>query len=138
MFYRVAMALVRFTISVFMGICAFANPVAADPTQDLAVGYDAYLRGDHDEAAARFLEAAENGNVTAQDSLGVMYANGEGVRRDYALALMWFEIASGNVPEADTLWRARLADFKAGAAIHLTPAQVSEAQKRAREWKPAR
>ena len=86
----------------------------------------------------RFLEAAENGNVTAQDSLGVMYANGEGVPRNYALALMWFEIASDNVPKADTLWRSRLVEFKAKAAVHLTPAQVSEARQLARAWKAGR
>jgi len=128
------MALVRSTIVILTGLCVFAGPGLADPAQDLAVGYDAYIRGDLAEAAMRFQEAAENGNVTAQDSLGVMYANGEGVKRNYALALMWFEIASNNVPEADTLWRARLAEFKAEASAHLTSSQISEAQQRAREW----
>lgn len=132
------MALVRSTVIIIFGICAFAASTLADSTQDIAIGYDAYTRGDFSEAAARFLEAAENGNVTAQDSLGVMYANGEGVPRNYALALMWFEIASDNVPKADTLWRSRLVEFKAKAAVHLTPAQVSEARQLARAWKAGR
>ncbi len=132
------MALVRSTVIIIFGICAFAASTLADSTQDIAIGYDAYTRGDFSEAAVRFLEAAENGNVTAQDSLGVMYANGEGVPRNYALALMWFEIASDNVPKADMLWRSRLVEFKAKAAVHLTPAQVSEARQLARAWKAGR
>ena len=83
------------------------SPALADPAQDLAIGYDAYQRMDLAEALAQFQKAAEDGNVTAQDSLGVMYANGEGVPRNYALALMWFEIASENVPETDISWLAR-------------------------------
>jgi len=37
---------------------------------------------------------AENGNPDAQQELGVMYRNGEGVRRDYDIALHWFRLAA--------------------------------------------
>ena len=36
------------------------------------------------------LQAAEQGNVAAQYNLGVMYANGQGVRQDYAQAVQWY------------------------------------------------
>ena len=38
----------------------------------------------------RTLQAAERGNVKAQNNLGVMYEKGQGVRQDYARAAEWF------------------------------------------------
>jgi len=40
--------------------------------------------------------AAERGNARAQFDLGLMYANGNGVEKNEALALMWFNRASQN------------------------------------------
>jgi Sel1 repeat len=34
--------------------------------------------------------AAERGNAYAQNSLGMLYAEGHGVMQDYVLAHMWF------------------------------------------------
>ena len=42
------------------------------------------MRGDYATALAEFQNYAEQGNTTAQLSLGVMYANGEGVPEDAA------------------------------------------------------
>jgi TPR repeat protein len=119
----------------FIVVIAFAGSALAGPAEDLATGYDAYIRGDYALAAEWFQKAAVKGNATAQDSLGVMYANGEGVQHDYVLAFMWFEIALENVPHTDAHWRSRLAQFKAASAAHLTPAQIAEAQHMARGWK---
>lgn len=116
-------------------ILIYAGSAWAGPAEDLAIGYDAYSRGNHSEAAEWFQKAAVLGNATAQDSLGVMHANGEGVQHDYVLAYMWFEIALDNVPHTDAHWRSRLAQFKAESAAHLTPAQITEAQRLARDWK---
>lgn len=132
------MVLAWFVIFIALDMLVLAHPALAGPIEDLAIGYDAYSRMDLAKALARFQKAAEDGNVTAQDSLGVMHANGEGVPRNYALALMWFEIASENVPEADTSWQVRLAEFKSQVALHLTPAEVIEARRRAQEWKSQR
>jgi TPR repeat protein len=41
-------------------------------------------------AAATFREKAEKGDATAQHDLGVLYADGRGVPRDYGLAARWF------------------------------------------------
>jgi len=40
--------------------------------------------------------AAERGNARAQFDLGLMYANGDGVEKNEALALMWFNRAAQN------------------------------------------
>jgi TPR repeat protein len=40
--------------------------------------------------------AAERGNARAQYDLGLMYANGKGVEKNEALALMWFNRAAQN------------------------------------------
>jgi len=43
--------------------------------------------------------AAERGNASAQNNIGVMYENGYGVERDYTEALRWFRLAAqqGNI-----------------------------------------
>ena len=122
-------------VFIFIALIAFEGSALAGPAEDLATGYDAYGRGDHAVAAEWFQKAAEQGNVTAQDSLGVMHANGEGVQHDYVLAYMWFEIALENVHQSDAHWRSRLAQFMREAAVHLTSVQISEAQRRACDWK---
>ena len=48
---------------------------------------------DYAEALKWYRLAAEQGNLDAQYSLGVMYHNGEGVPVDYAEALKWFGLA---------------------------------------------
>lgn len=55
---------------------------------------DAYLKGDHATALRLWRPLAEQGNATAQDKLGVMYAKGQGVQQDYATAVAWFRKAA--------------------------------------------
>jgi TPR repeat protein len=38
--------------------------------------------------------AAEQGNAIAQFNLGVMYANGQGVPKDYTIAVRWYRFAA--------------------------------------------
>ncbi|MGA2435349.1 MAG: SEL1-like repeat protein, partial [Bryobacteraceae bacterium] len=61
--------------------------------------------------------------------LGLMYAKGQGVPQDYIQAHMWFNLAgaSGNadaIKERDAI------------GSKMTPDQIAEAQRLAREWKP--
>ena len=83
---------------------------------------------DNEAAVSWYRKAAEQGLAQAQYNLGVMYANGEGVAQDYAAAHMWFNLAAAsrnkNAVKARDIVAAR-----------LTPAQIAEAQKLAREWK---
>jgi hypothetical protein len=70
--------------------------------------------------------AAEQKNARAQNYLGIMYYRGEGVIRDYVLAHMWWNIAASQGVE----------EAKKNRAIvekTMTPADISNAQKLARE-----
>jgi uncharacterized protein len=84
---------------------------------------------DNEAAVSWYRKAAEQGLAQAQYNLGVMYANGEGVAQDYAAARMWFNLAAAS--RNKNAMKAR--DI---VAAQLTPAQIDEAQKLAREWKP--
>jgi uncharacterized protein len=84
---------------------------------------------DNEAAVSWYRKAAEQGLAQAQYNLGVMYANGEGVAQDYAAAHMWFNLAAAS--RNKNAMKAR--DI---VAAQLTPAQIDEAQKLAREWKP--
>jgi hypothetical protein len=84
---------------------------------------------DNEAAVSWYRKAAEQGLAEAQYNLGVMYANGEGVAQDYAAAHMWFNLAAAS--RNKNAMKAR--DI---VAAQLTPAQIAEAQKLAREWKP--
>jgi len=72
---------------------------------------------------------ADKGNGSAQFSLGFIYGKGLGVPQDYVRAHMWFDLAAAQGTKGAAEWRERI-------AAHMTPAQIAEAQKLAREWKP--
>ena len=55
-----------------------ALPVAA---QDFQKGFEAYQRGDYATALEEWRPLADQGDATAQNNLGVMYENGQGVTR---------------------------------------------------------
>lgn len=64
-------------------VASFGAPAAADPLQDAA---RAHVRQDYGTALRLFQPLADQGNATAQTTLGEMYANGEGVPQDVAFA----------------------------------------------------
>ena len=78
--------------------------------------------------------AADQGDAGAQFNLGIMYANGEGVPKDYVLAYMWRNLAAAGASEADI--REKAAKAREALAGMMTPAQVAEAQRMSREWRP--
>ena len=77
-----------------------------------------------------FHRAAEQGHPVAELYLEVMYAEGRGVPQDYVLAHMWFSLAAAQGEQ-------RADQVLAMAEQRMTPAQIAEAQKLARDWKPA-
>ncbi len=86
------------------------------------------------EAGRWWRKAAEQGDATAQLSLGLMYGMGQGVPQDYVQAHMWFNLAVSKLPPGEAHDRAvKNSDI---AAKRMTPAEISEAQKLAREWRP--
>lgn len=67
--------------------------------------------------------AAQLGDSSGHVNLGLMYMLGRGVPEDVVLSHMWFNIAAAN--GRDTAWRDTV-------AAEMSPAQVAEAQVRAR------
>ncbi len=89
---------------------------------------------DYAEAARWHRKAAEQGVAEAQFNLGVMYNNGQGVSQDYAQAHMWFNLAASRFPLGED--RDKAVKNRDHVAKRMTPAQITKAQKLAREWKP--
>jgi hypothetical protein len=89
---------------------------------------------DYTEAAKWVRLAAEQGHAGAQNNLGFMYDHGQGVARDQVKGLMWYSLAAARFPpgeDRDTAVRNReIVERK------MTPAQVAEAQRLAKQWKP--
>ena len=120
---------------------------------------------DYVQARQWYEKAAIQGDASAQLNLGVLYENGSGVPKDYQLALFWFR-RSANRGNAMTLTKlGRMyehgngvpqdvvqaqkwyilgaadgdklgAELRDALAKRMTPAQIFQAQERAREWKP--
>lgn len=61
---------------------------------DFQAGMDANNRGDYATALREWRPLAEQGDTLAQDNLGTLYFNGEGVPKDYQQALRWFRLAA--------------------------------------------
>ena len=151
----------RFPIALVLSLVCLVVPAWAD----YQAGMDANNRGDYATALREWRPLAEQGDARAQFDLGLLYENGDGVPRDYAKAHrwyeksaaqggakaqfylgmqsafgeggpldlvqahMWYSLAAGNGHAAATVFRNDL-------ARQMTPAQIAEAHKRAREWKP--
>ena len=89
---------------------------------------------DHAEALKWFRPLAEQGNASAQFNLGYMYSQGQGVPLDDVLSWMWFNLAAARHPPGKD--RDKAVEGRDLIASLMTPDQIAEAQKLAREWKP--
>ncbi len=88
---------------------------------------------DYAEAVKWHQFAAEQGHADAQHNLGVTYAAGQGAPQDYVQAHMWFSLAGSRFPPDEDCEAVQSRDW---IAAQMTPAQITEAQKLTREWKP--
>ena len=116
-------------------LCSVAWPASGDLTRDdlILLGL-MYRMGqgvprDNWEAEIWIRKAAEQGHDDAQSNLGVMYGTGTAVSQDYVLAHMWFSLAAGSGNETGRNNRDLLSK-------QMTPQQIAEARRLAREWKP--
>jgi len=92
----------------------------------------------HHEAARLYLAAAQQGYARAQNDIGFMLGFGEGVPpRDDVEAYKWIQLAINRytAKNQDRLDQAR--KDLATLASRMNPAQIAEAEKRVRAWKPA-
>ncbi|MEI7995657.1 MAG: tetratricopeptide repeat protein [Methylococcaceae bacterium] len=79
------------------------------------------VKQDYAEAVKWYRLAAQQGYSDANFFLGCMYAEGEGVTQDYVRAYMWFDLA-------------RLVKKRDEISSKMTPEEIIEAQKMAREY----
>jgi len=88
---------------------------------------------DYAEAVMWYRKAADQGDAYAQCGLGVMYAEGRGIAQDYVQAHMWFILCAAGAKgrEQENAVKSRNANAK-----KMTPQQIAEARRLAREWKP--
>jgi uncharacterized protein len=79
--------------------------------------------------------AAEQGNASAQSSLGLMYAQGRGLSQDLVRAHMWSSLAVSKLSGDDAQQVAKRRDtIQKG----LSPAQLVRAQEMARQCEARR
>jgi uncharacterized protein len=81
------------------------------------------------DAVNWYRKAADQGFASAQFNLGDMHYNGRGVPQDNIIAYMWFDLAAAQGKE-------KAASNRDITARRMTSAQIAEAQKLTREWKP--
>jgi uncharacterized protein len=82
---------------------------------------------DYAEALKWYQKAADQGDPTGQSLVAFMYKAGRGVPQDYVGAHMWWNLAAA----AGNSYAAKHRDE---VAALVTPAQIAESQKLAREW----
>lgn len=80
----------RFPVALVLSIVCLAAPAWAD----FKAGENAYHRGDYATALREWQPLAKQGHAAAQYNLGLLYANGQGVKKDDAQARQWYEKAA--------------------------------------------
>jgi uncharacterized protein len=153
--------------AICIGGLGFVAPVLADPYDDavaaqehgdhaeaarllqsLAEQGDAHAQarlgnvyqstGDYERAAEWYQRAADQGHSMAQLFLSILYISGRGVPQDYVLAHMWANLAASRMPPSVKEGYDEAIKRRNALATRMTPAQIAEAQRLAREWKPTR
>ncbi len=122
-------------LALIAALCAgFTLGLTAPAWAGFDEGVAAYKRGDYATALHEWRSLAEQGEAGALYFLGYMYFLGQGVPQDYVQSHMWYNLAASRFPPGEGRDLAvRNRDI---VAEKMTPAQISEAQKLAREWKP--
>ena len=105
---------------------SFSAPAVAGPFED---GIAAYNKNDYSNALRHWRPLADQGNPAAQSNLALMYAKGQGVPRDYVQAYMWSSLSAARGHQEGARNRDSIAKG-------MTPAQITDARKRASTWKP--
>jgi hypothetical protein len=91
------------------------------------------VRADPSKAIRLWRPHAERGHAPSQYLLGLSYVGGKGVPQDFVLAHMWFNLAGSG---EDEILQKGGKERREQIALSMTTAQVAEAQRLAREWRP--
>ena len=83
--------MMRFIRGAFVALMLAPGAGAA---QDFDAGQSAYSAGDYATALQELRPLAENGNASAQNTLGLMYSNGQGVPQDDSEAARLYRVAA--------------------------------------------
>ena len=103
------MAVVRLPF-ILVALWLLLSPLATVSAQDISEAYEAYFRGEYEEALQVFLLHAEKGDVPSQIQVGMMHYYGFGVPKDKSEALRWYRLAA----EQDNAETAAEAKFRIG------------------------
>ena len=119
---------IKQSIAAFLVVLGLAAPAAAGPYED---GSAASVSGRYEAALRHWQPLADHGHAGAQYGLGLLHDIGRGVVKNDVIAHMWFDLSAahgnpGAVGRRDLV------------ALRMTPAQIVEAQKLAREWRQER
>lgn len=94
------------------------------------------ITGNLAEAISWYRRAADQGDFDSLVTMATAYSEGIGVPQDYVEAHKLLNVAAPKVKYADM--RNDIMKRRDELAAKMTPSQIAEAQRLAREWKPAR
>jgi len=112
---------------------AHSNAMAESTLGDIYY-YGRGVPQDYAVAAQWWQRAADQGVAVAQLNLGVIYANGDGVPKDYVKSHFYSNLAAAQLPPGQD--RDIAVKNREIVSKLMTPAQIAEAQRLAREWRP--
>lgn len=88
------------------------------------------------EAVKWYGRAAEQGDADAQASLAAMYSAARGTSQNYVQAHKWFNVAALRFPPSERVKRAQAIRNSERLAEKMSPTQIEEAKRLARDWQP--
>ena len=101
-----------------------------DVRTQVALGVMYRDRQDYGQAEQWFEKAAARGEAYAQLNLGGLHEAGQGVQQDYIHSYMWYSLAAQGEPR----YRQYINEKLERLQREMTPTQIAEAQKLARQW----
>ena len=116
----------KLTTTLCLTLAVFLGSVGMSESGNFVKGSIAYDSGDYATALSEWKPLAEQGNASAQYSLGLMYKEGRGVIQDNVYAHMWFNIAASSGGKLAV-------ENRDIVAKEMTPSQLEKAQDLARE-----
>ncbi len=116
-----------FLAAIILGISTLNGPTFVQASSfDSAM--NAYDRQDYYNAASQFSKLAEQGDPHSQHMLGKMYANGEGIAKNYKQAYKWLHLAEEGGVESATRIKKRISK-------RMSTKKINKAMRLADTWR---